>query len=756
MRDVVIAFLLGVVMGVGAVLTFLFSSGGGEHFQLGSTDNGGVETSIRRALSPTPILQAKKKKTLYLDFESKGELQFFQLTDGLYTEISSERASSGKHSLFLEFPKGASYPGLYWEVFESDKLIDISNCRYFGFDVYANGRFDVRLNVKLKSGKNYPKKVFEKTVLARAGQWTKVRIPVSEISQVLNPQEISYIKVFIPSPSTTYELFLDAFGCYKAEKEAGLLGTSLAWAGEIPLGFKVGFVDSIYKVIPKRSYLTNRLNVKMAMDLYLARGEKESCQIVFYDVKRPMKLKISLDGDKDKFDVSVYRVKFVKTRRPYYSVIHVGQWPDPMVPVSLGQEINLQDRKVALFWVTFSPKEGTMPGDYLIRIKVVSPNGVVELPIRIKLWHFSIPQRPSLSTAFDVYDEFFPRFFHRKKGEDYRFWKERIKKIEYSLYMLMLDYRMSPMLKVIPTDLGFKDMVEPLLKRNLNAFAIGKYGGSFGNNWPKDEKKLRELVPLYRDYAHVLRRMGILDMAYIYTWDEGKIGNPIVQRVSAMIHEADPDLKNMVCYHGFWDPVAMPDWGKDINIWCFQVGKYNRSGMRKLKNYGMKIWMYVSGPDGQTPNLVIDSMAVEHRIIPWMLFGEGIDGFLYWAVNFWQGGNPWENTFNTPWKQNGNGLLFYPYKDKVVPSIRAEIFRDGMEDYEYLRLLANLKKKQNLRLKDRQEISELLDLSTIYQSFRQYTHDGSQLLERRRRIGALLDRLMNEDEKSRADVSFHK
>ncbi len=757
MRDVIIAFFLGVVMGIGIVFCWLFSNGGNDHFPFKKTVSKTSSKSIRENLFLNPFLQENKKKGLFLDFESEGDLKFFQLTDGLYAELSSERCSMGKHSLFLEFPQGARYPGLYWEVFDENSLIDISNYQYFGFDVYLNGKSELQLVVKVKSGKNYPKKVFEKNILIKPGKWTKVRIPVNEISRFVDPKEISYIKIFILSPRRTYELFIDALGGYPLLKKGRRSARSgVAWAGEIPLDFRVGFVESIYKVIPKRSYLVEKLDVRQRINLYLAQGEKESCQMVFYDVKHPARIKVSLQGDLNNFDISVYQVKFVRTRRPYYPVIYVGDWPDPMIPMDLSKEIDLKKGEISLFWFTFSPKPQTKAGKYMVKVRISSGDQELELPIILTVWHFSIPERPSLKTAFDVYDEFFPRFFPRRKGEDYRLWKERIKKIRYSLYFLMLDYRMSPMLKVIPTQVGFKEMITPLLKKGLNAFAVGRYGGSFGNNWPKDEKKLRELIPVYRDYAHILREMGLLNMAYIYTWDEGEIGNPVVAKVSAVIHEADPELKNMVCYHGFWDPVAMPDWGKDIDIWCFQVGHYNRLGISKLRNIGMEIWMYVSGPDGKTPNLVIDSMGVEHRIIPWMLFNEDISGFLYWAVNFWQGGDPWQNTFNTPWKQNGNGLLFYPYKGRIVPSIRCEIFRDGMEDYEYLRLLKKWQQDPRLELKEKEEISRLLDFSTLYQSFSRYTHDGAQLLKRRNEIGMFLDRLARKYEKSSVDVSLHK
>ena len=42
---------------------------------------------------------------------------------------------------------------------------------------------------------------------------------------------------------------------------------------------------------------------------------------------------------------------------------------------------------------------------------------------------------------------------------------------------------------------------------------------------------------------------------------------------------------------------------------------------------------------------------------------------------------------NTAFGQNGNGSLYYPGPIGPVSSIRLEVLRDGIEDYEYFNLL---------------------------------------------------------------------
>jgi hypothetical protein len=245
-----------------------------------------------------------------------------------------------------------------------------------------------------------------------------------------------------------------------------------------------------------------------------------------------------------------------------------------------------------------------------------------------------------------------------------------------------------------------------------------------------------------------------MDYHYIYTWDEGEVGNPQVKKITSMIHRAHPELKNMVCYHGFWEPDKDPEWGRDIDIWCVGIGDFIESKSERLKKEGMEMWMYVSGPGSSGfPNLAIDFDSIDYRIIPWLCWKYDIKGFLYWCVNWWPYVDPFESASNTKWKQNGNGLLFYPGKDGPIASLRLEIFRDGMEDYEYLYLLKEKIKEagDNIKLSKAPkrdiidaviEAEGLLDIDgDIAKSMNYYTKDPRDISRHRRRIAEAIEKL---------------
>ena len=96
---------------------------------------------------------------------------------------------------------------------------------------------------------------------------------------------------------------------------------------------------------------------------------------------------------------------------------------------------------------------------------------------------------------------------------------------------------------------------------------------------------------------------------------------------------------------------------------------------------------------------VIDRPGVDARILPWLAWMDRVDGIFYPNITDWDV-NPWETPF-TNGVSNGDGFLFYPPKDatlgfdpctadsnRLIPSIRLELLREGLEDYAYLQLLA--------------------------------------------------------------------
>ena len=242
--------------------------------------------------------------------------------------------------------------------------------------------------------------------------------------------------------------------------------------------------------------------------------------------------------------------------------------------------------------------------------------------------------------------------------------------------------------------------------------------------------------------------MNLLNQAYVYTYDEPQPGDPHVAAVMAAIHEHAPGLRNLLVMRDLPDPVKHAVWLKDADILCLRITAYDPEQVERFKAMGKEIWFYVSMPAHPYPSLQIDYPAMAPRILPWMAWKYGINGLLYWNVNFWEG-DPSTNPSSFAPEQNGNGILFYPGSDGPIPSIRLELLRDGMEDYEYLALLQHIVQSAAQRgMADQtlvQRANRLLAVDPVLvTSLRAYAKDPSVLEDQRRLIAEIIEQLQQE------------
>jgi len=455
-------------------------------------------------------------------------------------------------------------------------------------------------------------------------------------------------------------------------------------------------------------------------------------------------------GAKISRDNFTWRVEgYVPTIKPYYPVKFVGPWPDPLIPV---KSYDIQANTTQPFWVDVYVPADAARGDYTAVLTVKGLNFPPrQVPVKLHVYDFTLPTESHLKTAFDFYGQNTKIRYPQDENESASTLNERLNDINDKFIIDMLKHRMNPILNLDPTSQVELSGIDRYRLFGLNNFAIGKYGGTFNNNWPKDDTSIKALSLTYQTYGEDLKLNNLLDDTYIYTWDEGDIGNPMIPKLTAMIHHAYPGLKNMVCYHGFWDPAQNPDWGKDIDIWTFQIDDFKEDKMRQLQKRGMEIWMYISGPSGaSSPNLALDFDSIGYRIIPWICWKYDIRGFLYWCVNYWPFVDPFKDAHNSQWDQNGNGLLLYPGPDGPLDSIRVENFRDGMQDYEYIQLLLNqlrILHSKGLEQKYKEDFDQSLKLLTmddsIVKSMWEYTKDGDHLKARRNAIASEIEKIQS-------------
>jgi len=436
-------------------------------------------------------------------------------------------------------------------------------------------------------------------------------------------------------------------------------------------------------------------------------------------------------------------VGYVETRKPYYQVDRVGWWPDPLVPV---EAFTARRGAVTPVWVTAYVPPGTPAGTYVGRIHVVPGNALrASVDLRLRVFGFDLPVTSSLKTAFNFYPHRMRQWHPRRMEESLEAWRERMRRLEQTYYLAMLRHRISPILYADPLAGDFDATVGALVRQGLTAFAIGPYGAAHAA-WPRGAEEEAKAVERLRLSAQALRKKGLLDRAYLYTWDEPAPGLPDMARAAALVRRAGPQLKNLVTFYAPVHPEEHQAWTKDVDIWVPRINRYEPALHQPLQKAGKEVWIYVAGVSEPFPTLVLDFQAMPYRIIPWMLWKHQITGLLYWCVNFWRV-NPWRDTMTYP-NQNGNGSLFYPGEDGPVESIRLEVLRDGIEDYEYFAALGRLAAALpgDGRCGDaaplRREAQGLLTVGPeLVRNMGEYTEDPQALQARREALGAAIERL---------------
>ncbi len=307
-----------------------------------------------------------------------------------------------------------------------------------------------------------------------------------------------------------------------------------------------------------------------------------------------------------------------------------------------------------------------------------------------------------------------------------------------------------------------------------NAFKIpmvGLGGGTFHDRVEPSLLGYREGTPEYTTAftayaqaveAHLAAR-GWLDEAYVYWFDEPDPKDyAFVMNGFEKLRRAAPGLRGMLTEQVEAELVGGP------KIWCPLTPAYDPELAALRREKGDEFWWYIcTGPKAPYVTLFIDHPGTELRVWGWQTFKRGITGMLVWQTNYWTSPtaytdpehpqNPYEDPMSwttgygvpagtrAPWG-NGDGRFLYPPEaaahgrpgrpvlEGPVVSIRLEMLRDGIEDYEYLALLTRLlaKHRDKLSAGTVSDIQALLRVpGTISRNLTQFTRDPAPMENRR-------------------------
>ncbi|MBK6998569.1 MAG: DUF4091 domain-containing protein [Rhodoferax sp.] len=249
-----------------------------------------------------------------------------------------------------------------------------------------------------------------------------------------------------------------------------------------------------------------------------------------------------------------------------------------------------------------------------------------------------------------------------------------------------------------------------------------------------------------------LTRMGYLDKAYHYFANEpqNQEDYDAVAWYSRYLKQAAPGIKLMVSENARSEIYANANYVADhqIDIWLPVLQEFNPSVAHEREiNHGEASWIYFlhsTRPPYFNP-ITLDHPGIESKLTGWFLWKYRLRGIAYYAVNDWSQ-NPWTADPRMGTSHNGDTFLLYPpattgdgsiaygaNRHRFVPSVRFELMRDSLDDYEYLYLLAG-------GAKPVAGVNNAADdwVNKIVSSTASYTRDTGFMYNLRRLIGLKL------------------
>ncbi len=555
-------------------------------------------------------------------------------------------------------------------------------------------------------------------------------------------------------------------------------------------GYAVWEVDPIVKVFPDDRPGRRPQGIEVSA----ARNEYEPFQVAIKSDKPLSQVRVSVSALSGKGgaklpEVKVERVGFVPIDSPsaYFSTDvpdgyrqmptnrhrgdgWAGEWPDPLKP---NAPFDLPAGRAQPLWFTVYIPPNAAPGLYTGRVSIAPSNApATEIPVRVKVWKFALPQETKLQVIYDLRRG---RGWDIFAGDDQ--WEMQKRWYDFMAARRVCPHRFEPAPKFayengkVTLDTADWDRTAEycLDKLQMNVTYTPWFFYALG--WAYPPKKFFGLEPFtpeynkafqdaYRLFMQHVRAKGWHDKFVYYISDEPDLRNETVlgnlSKIAKLAQEVDPEIP---VYSSTWRPSKELEGA--ITLWG--IGQYGCFPVEKMKERlqdGDKLWFTTDGQMAtDTPYCAIE------RLLPYYCFKYGVIGYEFWGISWWTY-DPWKFGWHSFHRQshegkvfrwvrypNGDGFLTYPGEPVgvkgPVSSVRLEQAREGIEDYEYFSLLqqriAEAKKRGHSVAEAEAALAKALALVEIpsaggYRST-DLLSDPGQVRRVRRQIGEQINKL---------------
>ncbi|MHB0998257.1 MAG: DUF4091 domain-containing protein [Armatimonadota bacterium] len=491
-------------------------------------------------------------------------------------------------------------------------------------------------------------------------------------------------------------------------------------------GFVYWVEDPLVKVMP---YLPAPTVQSTQITVDAVRNEYESAQVIIRAEKDISKLTVSvspLSGPSktvpkvDAKFLGYLPVKHGTTDMPDEDLVAKApaDIPDSILDV---RSVSVKTSRDQSVWLTVYVPKGSSPGTYTGTVQIASETGSQDIPISVKVHPVTLPDDCTLyvtnwfSTA------------NIAKSHNLQMWSEPYWKMLEVYARSMNDYRqntvLTPIFELITAKSDasgnltfdfsrFDRWVELFKKAGLTTIEGGHLGGRSSWEAPDfDAGRMRVIGPDGADVPYTSVKVTseeerkflsqffpalqkhLDEKGWTKDYFQHLVDEPIpanaesYKKLSSYVREFAPELKII-------DASMCREIAGAIDIWVPQPQEVEGAMdfFKERRKAGDDLWFYTClSPKGKYMNRFIDQQLIKTRLLHWMNFKYDMTGYLHWGYNQYQG-DPFAdlepNWGGDTYLPPGDSHIVYPGRRGPLSSIRLEAMRDGLEDFELLKLLA--------------------------------------------------------------------
>ena len=410
---------------------------------------------------------------------------------------------------------------------------------------------------------------------------------------------------------------------------------------------------------------------------------------------------------------------------------YMGWIPDALIPLSVDQELggapfDIPANSNQGIWVDMWIPRDTPEGLYTGEVQILSGNKISrKIPIEVSVLNFILPDETHFPNMFAISPgEIATRHGVKVDSDEYYEIETRYHQMahrhRFDLVQAVRNlsqvrrYHHRYLTGKLYTDrYGYDGPGEGI---GNQTFSIGLYGnvptdyGSEPPDWSKESwwQGSNEWAAWFQDNAP-----NVYISKFLLPDEPDSESDLRTIQAQADWSHSNPDIGNTIPtfattwidsdYQGYVDT-----WSTSANHTLSGTYPGTDSDDVKSEIEAGNAWGVYNGYRPATGSTLIDTDAIDFRVIPWIGWKYDLDHYFYWMTTYWakssESGRR-KNIFTNPRtatvQKNGSGTFFYPGEDHVyyeedrglpgpLASIRMKNWRRGMQDYEYLWLAQEL------------------------------------------------------------------